>query len=186
MKLRSPIRSLVCLVVVLVMVTSGFARKTSKSRSSSKTKITESASAQKKLAKRNSRPTAGKKVSKKSSRKRKSARRSRRYVEKFYTSSYAEDITEGDITTGEDPIVRQAALEALGRMNGTVVAVDPTSGRILAMVNQKLALSEGAQPCSTIKVAVGLAALSEGIVSKDTPVKLGQPIFRGAGPADGI
>jgi hypothetical protein len=36
-------------------------------------------------------------------------------------------------------------------MNGTVVAIEPTSGRILAMVNQKLALSSGAQPCSTIK-----------------------------------
>ena len=41
-------------------------------------------------------------------------------------------------------------------MNGTVVSIDPDSGRILAMVNQKLALSAGAQPCSTIKVAVAL------------------------------
>jgi cell division protein FtsI/penicillin-binding protein 2 len=41
------------------------------------------------------------------------------------------------------------------------------------MVNQKLALSSGAQPCSTIKVSVALAALSEGIVTKDTPVDLG-------------
>jgi cell division protein FtsI/penicillin-binding protein 2 len=41
------------------------------------------------------------------------------------------------------------------------------------MVNQKLALSGGAEPCSTIKVSVALAALSEGIVTKDTPVDLG-------------
>jgi penicillin-binding protein 2 len=54
-----------------------------------------------------------------------------------------------------------------------VVAIEPTSGRILAMVNQKLALSSGAQPCSTIKLSVALAALSEGIVSKQTPVSLG-------------
>ena len=72
------------------------------------------------------------------------------------------DITEGDVTAGEDPIVRQAAIDALGNMNGTVVAIEPTSGRILAMVNQKLALSSGAQPCSTIKLSVALAALSEG------------------------
>ena len=58
-------------------------------------------------------------------------------------------------------------------MNGTVVAIQPTSGRILAMVNQKLALSSGAQPCSTIKVSVALAALSEGIITKDTEVRLG-------------
>ncbi len=101
-------------------------------------------------------------------------RRSRRYYEHFYTSSYAEDLTTGDLTAGEDPVVRQAALEALGNMNGTVVAIDPNSGRILAMVNQKLALSEGAQPCSTIKVAVALAALSEHVIDKDTEVRLGR------------
>jgi penicillin-binding protein 2 len=56
-------------------------------------------------------------------------------------------LTAGDITAGEDPVVRQAALDALGDMNGTVVAIDPSNGRILAMVNQKLALSSGAEPC---------------------------------------
>jgi len=98
----------------------------------------------------------------------------RRYYERFYTSSFADDITAGDVTTGEDPIVRAAAIEALGNMNGTVVAIDPLTGRILAMVNQKLALSEGAQPCSTFKLAVALAGLSEGIIQKDTEVKLGR------------
>jgi cell division protein FtsI/penicillin-binding protein 2 len=95
------------------------------------------------------------------------------YYERFTASSYTNDATAGDVTTGEDPVVREAALEALGDMNGTVVAIDPSNGRILAMVNQKLALSSGAQPCSTIKVSVALAALSEGIVTKDTPVNLG-------------
>jgi cell division protein FtsI/penicillin-binding protein 2 len=101
------------------------------------------------------------------------AHRRRHYYERFHMSSFAEDITNGDITTGEDPIVRQAAIDALGNMNGTVVAIEPTSGRVLAMVNQKLALSSGAQPCSTIKLSVALAALSEGLVSKETPVSLG-------------
>jgi cell division protein FtsI/penicillin-binding protein 2 len=41
------------------------------------------------------------------------------------------------------------------------------------MVNQKLALSPGAEPCSTIKLSVALAALEEGIVTRDTPVNLG-------------
>ncbi len=88
-------------------------------------------------------------------------------------SSFAEDIAAGDVTAGEDPVVRQAAVDALGNMNGTVVAIEPTSGRVLAMVNQKLALSSGAQPCSTIKLSVALAALSEGLVSKETEVALG-------------
>ncbi|MGD0214788.1 MAG: penicillin-binding transpeptidase domain-containing protein [Terriglobales bacterium] len=95
------------------------------------------------------------------------------YYERFYTSSFASDITEGDVTAGEDPIVRQAAIDALGNMNGTVVAIEPTSGRVLAMVNQKLALSSGAQPCSTIKLSVALAALSEGVIDEQTEVSLG-------------
>src|SRR6202790_3929745 len=99
--------------------------------------------------------------------------RRHRYYERFSTSSFASDITEGDVTAGEDPVVRQAAIDALGNMNGTVVAIEPTSGRVLAMVNQKLALSSGAQPCSTIKLSVALAALSEGVVSKETQVSLG-------------
>jgi penicillin-binding protein 2 len=98
--------------------------------------------------------------------------RRRRYYERFRTSSFASDITEGDITAGEDPIVREAAIDALGNMNGTVVAIEPTSGRILAMVNQKLALSSGAQPCSTIKLSVALAAVSEGLIDKETEVPL--------------
>jgi penicillin-binding protein 2 len=102
-----------------------------------------------------------------------SLHRRHRYYERFYTSSFAEGVGEGDVTDGEDPIVRQAALDAIGNMNGTVVAIEPTSGRILAMVNQKLALSSGAQPCSTIKLSVALAALSEGIITKETEVRLG-------------
>jgi penicillin-binding protein 2 len=98
----------------------------------------------------------------------------RRSNERFYASSFTDaDLTQGDITAGEDPVVRQAAIAALGNMYGTVVAIDPSNGRVLAMVNQKLALSSGAEPCSTIKVSVALAALSEGIITKDTPVNLG-------------
>lgn len=96
-----------------------------------------------------------------------------RYMEHFSASSFADNLTLGDVTDGEDPIVRAAAIEALGNMNGTAVAINPDNGRILAMVNQKLALSRGAEPCSTIKLTVALAALEEGIVRKDTPVNLG-------------
>jgi penicillin-binding protein 2 len=100
--------------------------------------------------------------------------RHHRYYEHFTASSFTtSDIGQGDITAGEDPVVRQAAIDALGNMVGTAVAIDPSNGRILAMVNQKLALSSGAEPCSTIKVSVALAALEEGIVTKDTQVNLG-------------
>jgi len=96
-----------------------------------------------------------------------------RYQEHFSASSFADNLTLGDVTDGEDPVVRAAAIQALGNMNGTAVAIDPSNGRILAMVNQKLALSSGAEPCSTIKLTVALAALEEGIVHRDTPVNLG-------------
>jgi penicillin-binding protein 2 len=82
------------------------------------------------------------------------------------------DSTLGDVTTGEDPIARQAAVQALGKLNGSVVISDANTGRILAMVNQKLALQSGFQPCSTVKVPVALAALSEGVVNRDTRIRL--------------
>lgn len=104
-----------------------------------------------------------------------SHRRRRRYYEHFTGNSFLDsDGTTADVTTGEDLIVRQAAVDALGNMNGTVLAIEPTSGRILAMVNQKLALSSGAQPCSTIKLSVALAGLSEDLITKDTEIRLGR------------
>ena len=82
------------------------------------------------------------------------------------------DSTVGDNIDGEDMDVRRAAVEGLGRLNGSIVVTDPNTGRILAMVNQKLALSDGYQPCSTIKVPVAFAALSEGLIEPSTPVRI--------------
>ena len=82
------------------------------------------------------------------------------------------DSTSADHFDGEDMDIRRAAVEALGPLNGSVVIVDPTSGRVLSMVNQPLALSNGFQPCSTIKVPVALAALREGLVERTSPVRL--------------
>src|SRR5438270_13929864 len=159
---RLSYRLLLALLTVSISVfsVSGlFADTTSKKKSSGK-KIAESPTTQKKISRlKHSRPVVR-------------HARHHRYYDKFYTSSFSTDNTEGDVAAGEDPIVRAAAIEALGNMNGSVVAIDPDSGRVLAMVNQKLALSEGAQPCSTIKLVTSLAALNEGIVDKDTEVPL--------------
>lgn len=81
------------------------------------------------------------------------------------------DSTANDKVDGEDLTVRKAAVEALGPLNGSVVVVDPTNGRVLTMVNQPLALGDGFQPCSTIKVSVALAALREGLVQRTSPLK---------------
>ena len=82
------------------------------------------------------------------------------------------DSSEGDRIEGEDPTVRRAALDALGKLNGTVVVADPQTGRILTIVNQRLALRDGFQPCSTVKVPVALAALSESVVERDTRIRI--------------
>lgn len=58
---------------------------------------------------------------------------------------------------------------------GSVMVVDPTTGKILTVVNQKLAFSSGYQPCSAFKPAVALAALGEGIIEADrTRLQLGR------------
>ncbi|HYY68994.1 MAG TPA: penicillin-binding transpeptidase domain-containing protein [Terriglobales bacterium] len=153
----------VFIVCMAVLLSASAAARARSSRAPSSRVITETPNAQRRIARlRHTRAT------------RAYTRRHRRYYERFYTSSYADDVTDGDVIAGEDPVVRAAAIEALGNMNGSVVAIDPDSGRVLAMVNQKLALSGGAQPCSTIKLAVALAALNEHVVDKTTEVALGR------------
>ena len=83
------------------------------------------------------------------------------------------DSTQGDNVDGEDLAIRRAAVEALGPYNGSIVVVDPNNGRVLSIVNQKLALSSGYQPCSTIKVSVALAALAEKVIEPNTKLRLG-------------
>jgi penicillin-binding protein 2 len=80
--------------------------------------------------------------------------------------------TDGDVATFDDPIVRNAAIRALGHYNGSVVAIDPNSGRILSIVNQKLAFSGGFKPCSTIKPVIAVAALQQGFVTRDTEIRV--------------
>ena len=53
------------------------------------------------------------------------------------------DPTQGDDVDGDDLTIRRAAVDALGQVNGSIVVVDPSNGRILTMVNQKLGLKSG-------------------------------------------
>jgi penicillin-binding protein 2 len=82
------------------------------------------------------------------------------------------DSTTGDQIDGEDLTVRRAAVEALGPYNGTVVVTDPQTGRILTIVNQKVAFAEGFQPCSTVKIYAALAGLNEGLIDSHSNVRL--------------
>lgn len=82
------------------------------------------------------------------------------------------DSANGDTWEGDDPDVRQAALDALGKLNGAVVVTDANTGRVLTVVGQKTAYKSGYQPCSTIKVPVALAALSESLVDRLTQIRI--------------
>jgi len=69
-----------------------------------------------------------------------------------------------DSTVGEDMEVRNAAIAALGNHAGTVVVMDPKSGRVYTVVNQEWALRRGFKPCSTIKLVTGVAGLCEKVI----------------------
>jgi penicillin-binding protein 2 len=90
-----------------------------------------------------------------------------------YAPTYADSVSADD-PKFDDPVVREAAVSALGRYNGSVVAVDPNTGRILTVVNQKIAFSDGYIPCSTIKPTIAIAALQENVITRDTMLKVGR------------
>jgi len=96
----------------------------------------------------------------------------RRVVRRVYGVPTFMDSEKDDEGGYDDPIVRKASIDALGRYNGSVVAIDPSTGRILSVVNQKLAFSAGFIPCSTIKPVIAVAALQEGVVTRDTMIKV--------------
>jgi penicillin-binding protein 2 len=102
---------------------------------------------------------------------RKNAVHARRYVNPWTAPDFA-DSTASDYVDGEDLVVRRAVVDALGPFNGSVIVVDPNTGRILSMVNQQLALKSGFQPCSTIKIVAALAGLMEGTIERETVMPL--------------
>lgn len=70
-----------------------------------------------------------------------------------------------DNIAGEDMQVRRVAINALGNHAGTVVVMDPMTGKVYSMVNQEWAVRRGFKPCSTIKLVTGVAGLSENLIT---------------------
>ncbi len=83
-----------------------------------------------------------------------------------------------DETTGEDLEVRRAAVEALGNRAGTVVVMDPKSGRVYTVVNQEWAIHRGFKPCSTTKLVTGLAGLTDHVIDPVESVNIGFSSYR--------
>ena len=81
-------------------------------------------------------------------------------------SQTVENITVDNIE-GEDLEVRAAAVNALGNHAGTVVVLDPQTGRVLSIVNQDWAIKHSFKPCSTIKLVTAVAGLNENLINQE-------------------
>jgi penicillin-binding protein 2 len=68
----------------------------------------------------------------------------------------------------QDQAVAEAAQRALGRTAGSVVALDPHTGRVIALVNPTYGLFNAYQPCSVFKIVVAIAGLSEGVITPES------------------
>jgi penicillin-binding protein 2 len=102
-----------------------------------------------------------------------STRRRRPRWSPWNVSSFGDPAALDD-PVGDDPAIRQMALQALGKWNGSIVVVDPNNGRILSLVNRQLALSSGFEPCSTFKPVVALEGLSQGVITPATRLYVGR------------
>lgn len=71
---------------------------------------------------------------------------------------------KNDNLEGEDLEVRRIAVNALGTRAGTVVVMEPQTGKILSIVNQEWAIRRSFKPCSTIKLVTGVAGVSEKLI----------------------
>jgi peptidoglycan glycosyltransferase len=77
-------------------------------------------------------------------------------------------LTRGNssIETTLDPFIQRAALQALGKYRGSIVAIDPRTNELLAIASnakENLAIERQYEPGSVIKVLTGLNALTNGV-----------------------
>jgi penicillin-binding protein 2 len=69
-----------------------------------------------------------------------------------------------DAYENEDLEVRRVAINALGKHAGTIVVIEPNTGKILSIVNQTWAIRRSFKPCSTIKLVTAVAGLRENVI----------------------
>jgi cell division protein FtsI/penicillin-binding protein 2 len=70
--------------------------------------------------------------------------------------------------TTRDVAVAEACRRGLGATTGAVVALEPQTGRVIALVNPTYGLFNAYQPCSVFKIVVAIAGLSEGVITPQT------------------
>src|ERR1700674_3036327 len=81
-----------------------------------------------------------------------------------FSPSLAESLNEDNL----DQRLAHAATAALGGRRGTVIVMDPQTGRVRAIVNSEIAFEENLPPGSTIKPFTALAALRSGLIDEDS------------------
>src|SRR5258705_1715211 len=67
-----------------------------------------------------------------------------------------------------DQRLQRAATQALGDRRGTIIVMDPQTGRIRAIVNPEIAFQENFPVGSAIKPFTALAALRSGLINEDS------------------
>jgi cell division protein FtsI/penicillin-binding protein 2 len=70
--------------------------------------------------------------------------------------------------TPRDLAVGEACRKGLGGIQGSVVAMDPWTGRVISIVNPVYGMLNAYQPCSVFKIVTAIAGLSEGVITPDT------------------
>jgi len=76
-----------------------------------------------------------------------------------------------DNSEGEDLDVRRAAVNALGNHAGTIVVLEPQTGKVLSIVNQDWAIRQSFKPCSTIKLVTAVAGINEKVINSDGNIR---------------
>ena len=84
----------------------------------------------------------------------------------------AASLIASDRTEGEDTFVRRVAIEALGNRAGSVVVMNPRTGRVYTVVNQEWAIRRGWIPASTMKLVTALAGIGEKVFDPAEKVRV--------------
>ncbi len=80
-----------------------------------------------------------------------------------------------------DQALTEAATKALGDREGTILVIDPQTGRLRALVNPRLAFEQAFPPGSTIKAFTALTALRAGLIDRES-----RTLCRGRFTTDGL
>ncbi|HEY3120520.1 MAG TPA: penicillin-binding transpeptidase domain-containing protein [Vicinamibacteria bacterium] len=91
-----------------------------------------------------------------------------------------------DGASARDLQVGEACRRALVGARGGVVAMDPHTGRVIAVVNPTEAVQSAYQPCSVFKIVVAIAGLTENAITPSSTYNCagGCWLWPGHGPVD--